>query len=117
VRSARFAGKDSTDAENNVALIRALAPFADRRGHYTCVLVAVRSAADPEPLVSDARWHGEVIDEPRGPHGFGYDPHFWLPGEGCTAAELAPEVKNRISHRGTAMRELARRLGTDWDWR
>ena len=116
VRSARFAGEGASDAENNAALVRALRPFADRRGHYTCVLVAVRGAVDPEPLIADARWPGEVIVAPRGGHGFGYDPHFWLPGEGCTAAELAPEVKNRISHRGLAMREMARRLGSDWGW-
>lgn len=116
VRSARFAGDGAGDVENNAALIRALGPFSDRRGHYTCVLVAVRGAHDPEPLVSDARWHGEVIDVPRGSHGFGYDPHFWLPALGCTAAELAPEAKNRISHRGLAMSELARRFGTDWGW-
>jgi len=117
VRSARFAGEGASDAENNAALICALRPFADRRGHYTCVLVAVHSAADPEPLISDARWHGEVIDPPSGSNGFGYDPHFWLPGQGCTAAELAPEVKNRVSHRGMAMRELARKLTADWGWR
>ena len=117
VRSARFAGESAGDAANNAALVRALAPFADRRGHYTCVLVAVRSAADPEPLIADARWPGELIEVPRGAHGFGYDPHFWLPGEGCTAAELAPELKNRISHRGLAMREMARRLAIEWGWR
>ena len=116
VRSARFAGDGASDADNNAALVRALRPFADRRGHYTCVLVAVRGEQDPEPLITDARWPGEVIDTPRGSHGFGYDPHFWLPGQGCTAAELAPEVKNGISHRGLAMREMARRLGSDWGW-
>jgi XTP/dITP diphosphohydrolase len=117
VRSARFAGESASDGQNNAALIGALAPFTDRRGHYTCVLVAVHGAADPEPLVADARWPGEVIDQPRGSHGFGYDPHFWLPEQGCTAAELAPEVKNRISHRALAMREMARRLTVDWGWR
>ncbi len=116
VRSARFAGEGASDAENNAALIRALEPFTDRRGHYTCVLVAVRCADDPEPLVSDARWHGELIDVPRGSQGFGYDPHFWLPALGRTAAELASEAKNRISHRGLAMSKLARRLATDWGW-
>jgi XTP/dITP diphosphohydrolase len=117
VRSARFAGDSASDVDNNAALVRALASIADRRCHYTCVLVAVRAAMDPEPLVSDARWQGEVIAEPRGDHGFGYDPHFKLTELGCTAAELAPEVKNRISHRGMAMRELARRLAEDWGWR
>jgi XTP/dITP diphosphohydrolase len=116
VRSARYAGDGAGDAANNAALVRALAPFAERRAHYVCVLVALRSDADPEPLISEARWAGEVIEAPRGSSGFGYDPHFWLPEMQCTAAELAPEVKNRISHRGQAMREMARRLGRDWDW-
>jgi XTP/dITP diphosphohydrolase len=86
---------------------------ADRRGHYVCVLVAVRSAEDPEPLVADARWYGEILREPRGSGGFGYDPLFFVPECGCTAAELSAEHKNRISHRGLAMRDLARRL-TAW---
>jgi XTP/dITP diphosphohydrolase len=116
VRSARFAGDGANDGQNNAALVRALQPFVDRRAHYTCVLVAVRNAGDPEPLVADSRWMGEVIDSPRGRHGFGYDPYFWLPGQGCTAAELAPEAKNRLSHRGLAMREMARRLAADWGW-
>lgn len=117
VRSARFAGETASDEQNNAALVRALAPFGDRRGHYTCVLVAVLGAADPEPLIADARWPGEVIGQPRGSHGFGYDPHFWLNERGCTAGELAPEDKNRISHRALAMREMARRLTADWGWR
>lgn len=117
VRSARFAGEGASDRDNNAALVAALAGLADRRAHYTCVLVAVRAADDPEPLIADARWSGEVIDVPRGAHGFGYDPHFFLPEQGCTAAELAPEVKNRISHRGLAMRDLAQRLAADWGWR
>lgn len=116
VRSARFAGAGAGDADNNAALVRALASATDRRGHYTCVMVAVRNAVDPEPLVSDARWPGVVIDTPRGANGFGYDPHFLLPELGQTAAELAPEVKNRLSHRGLAMRELARRVASEWAW-
>ncbi len=117
VRSARFAGEGADDAANNAALISALSAHSDRRGHYTCVLVAVRSAMDPEPLLADARWPGEVIDTPRGQNGFGYDPHFWLTALGCTAAELPPEQKNRISHRGAAMREMARKLAEDWGWK
>jgi XTP/dITP diphosphohydrolase len=117
VRSARFAGERANDAENNAALARALVSHADRRAHYTCVLVAVAGAEDPEPLVADARWPGELIDTARGASGFGYDPHFWLPERGCTAAELPVDIKNRLSHRGMAMREMARRLATDWGWR
>jgi XTP/dITP diphosphohydrolase len=113
VHSARFAGADAGDAANNSELLRRLQDQADRRGHYVCVLVAVRSADDPEPLVADARWHGEILREPRGSGGFGYDPLFFVPEIGCTAAELSADHKNRISHRGLAMRDLAQRL-TAW---
>jgi len=116
VRSARFAGEAATDADNNAELLRRLAGVADRRAHYTCVLVAVRSANDPEPLIADARWYGELIDAPRGGNGFGYDPLFWLRDLAMTAAELAPEQKNRISHRAAALAELARKLKVCWEW-
>jgi XTP/dITP diphosphohydrolase len=114
VLSARFAGADAGDAANNSELLRRLLAQSDRSGHYVCVLVAVRSAHDPEPLVADARWHGEILREPRGSGGFGYDPLFFVPECGCTAAELGAESKNRISHRGMALRELAQRLAA---WR
>jgi XTP/dITP diphosphohydrolase len=110
VHSARFAGADANDAANNSELLRRLQGCSDRRGHYVCVLVAVRSANDPEPLVADARWHGEILLAPRGAGGFGYDPLFFVPDCGQTAAELAAEHKNRISHRGLALRDLAQRL-------
>lgn len=110
VRSARFAGPTAGDAMNNAELVRRLAGVGDRRGHYTCVLVVLRAADDPEPLIAEGRWPGEIIDRPRGEHGFGYDPHFLLPELGLTAAELDPAHKNRISHRGLAMAELLRRL-------
>lgn len=114
VRSARFAGEGAGDAANNAELLRQLAQHTDRRGHYTCVLVAVRAADDPEPLVAEARWHGEVLTAPRGAGGFGYDPLFFIPELGCTAAELPAAEKNRISHRGRALRALRQRLA---DWR
>jgi XTP/dITP diphosphohydrolase len=110
VQSARFAGEPSDDERNNAELLRQLAGVADRRAHYTCVLAALRSADDPEPLIADARWPGEVIDAPRGRNGFGYDPLFLLPELGLTAAELEPAHKNRISHRALAMAELAQKL-------
>jgi XTP/dITP diphosphohydrolase len=110
VHSARFAGPGATDAANNAELLRRMAGVDDRRAHYTCVLVALWAADDPEPIVADARWHGEVLTAPRGAGGFGYDPLFFLASHGCTAAELAADEKNRISHRGLALRELARRL-------
>jgi XTP/dITP diphosphohydrolase len=116
VRSARFAGEGASDADNNAELLRQLRDARDRSGHYTCVLVALRGADDPEPLIAEGRWQGEVIDVPRGAHGFGYDPHFLLPALGRTAAELDPEHKNRISHRGLAMAELARKLTLLGHW-
>ena len=78
--------------------------------HYTCVLVAIRTADDPEPLIVEARWYGEIAQAPRGNGGFGYDPVFYLPSLGVTAAELDPAHKNRISHRGLAMQDLAQKL-------
>jgi len=114
VRSARFAGPDATDAANNAELLRRLESVRERQAHYVCVLVAVRTPQDPEPLVADARWYGEILREGRGSAGFGYDPLFLLPTHGCTAAELTREEKNRISHRGMALRILAQQLRT---WR
>ncbi len=114
VLSARFAGEPPSDQRNNAELLRRLAHEKDRRAHYTCVLAAVRAVDDPEPLIADARWHGVVIDAPRGSGGFGYDPLFLLPELGRTAAELDPAEKNRISHRGQAMAELARKMASAW---
>jgi XTP/dITP diphosphohydrolase len=114
VRSARFAGPTADDAGNNAELLRRLQGHGDRRAHYTCVLLAVASVNDPEPLVADARWQGEILHSPRGSGGFGYDPLFYLPDRGCTAAELSAEEKNRISHRGRALRELVLQLAS---WR
>ena len=78
----------------------------DRRAHYVCVLVLMRGPGDAAPLVAEAEWQGEIASAPRGAGGFGYDPYFYLPALGKTAAELAPEEKNRLSHRGQAMRKL-----------
>jgi XTP/dITP diphosphohydrolase len=114
VLSARFAGEPSDDQRNNGELLRRLVNERDRRAHYTCVLAAVRAVEDPEPLIADARWHGVIIDAPRGNGGFGYDPLFLLPALGKTAAELDPAEKNRISHRGLAMAELARKMAGAW---
>jgi XTP/dITP diphosphohydrolase len=116
VRSARFAGPTATDAQNNAELIRRLAGAASRTAHYFCVLVALRDADDPEPLIAVARWHGHIVDAPRGTGGFGYDPHFYLDEFNCTAAELAPERKNAISHRGQALHELRAQVKTVWKW-
>ena len=108
--SARFAGDDANDQNNNAELLRRLAGVTQRQAHYTCVLVAVRSIEDAEPLVVDARWYGEIAQAPRGEGGFGYDPLFYVSDLGVTAAELDPVQKNRISHRGLALGALAEKL-------
>jgi XTP/dITP diphosphohydrolase len=106
VYSAHYAGFPKSDGRNNRKLIEDLRGKSDRRAHYYCVMVLIRHADDPEPLIAEGRWHGEVIDEPRGAGGFGYDPYFLLPDSGRTAAELSAEEKNRVSHRGQALRRL-----------
>ena len=113
VYSARFAamnGFEKSDAANNRYLVSRLAGETHRRACYVAVLVYVRSAQDPRPLIAEGVWEGEIIDEPRGTHGFGYDPHFWVPALGKTAAELEPAEKNAISHRGQALKRLLSRL-------
>jgi XTP/dITP diphosphohydrolase len=110
VYSARFAGEPKSDANNNALLIEKLAGEEDRSAHYVCVLVLLRHPEDPQPLIAEGEWHGEIIDTPRGSQGFGYDPLFLLPELGQTAAELAPELKNTLSHRGTACRRLIEKL-------
>ena len=112
VYSARYAGLAGDSAANNQKLIAALKDKTDRGAHYVCALVMVNNPEDPEPLIVQTRWYGQVVDKPRGAHGFGYDPHFFLPELGNTAAELEPSEKNRISHRGLALRELITQLQT-----
>jgi XTP/dITP diphosphohydrolase len=106
VHSARFAGEPKSDARNSEHLLKQLAPHADKSAYYYCVLVYVRSAQDPQPIIADGVLRGEIITEARGSNGFGYDPHFWIPSLQMTAAELSPEQKHQISHRGQAMRAL-----------
>lgn len=110
VLSARFSGLPKSDGRNNRALLEAMQPHADRRAHYYCVLVLMRWAGDPQPLIAEGIWHGEIAREPRGAGGFGYDPLFWLPHLGKTAAELTHDEKHAISHRGQAMQALLARL-------
>jgi XTP/dITP diphosphohydrolase len=110
VQSARYAGEPKSDARNNAKLVEALAGVADRRAHYACVLVLMRHAADPEPVIAEGRWHGTIIDTPRGSGGFGYDPHFQDVETGLTGAELPRARKHELSHRGKAMRELIAKL-------
>ena len=107
VYSARFAGVDASDADNNALLIEKLRdlPAAER-----AVIVYLRHAGDPAPLICEGSWAGQIQLEPSGGGGFGYDPHFFLPALGCTSAELEPAQKNRLSHRGQALAQLEQRL-------
>ena len=114
VHSARYAGdsgsREERDVRNNEKLIRALVASPDRRAYYYCAMVLVRHAADPQPLIGEGYWWGKILDEARGGNGFGYDPHFFLSDLGKTAAELDPAQKNRLSHRGQALRSLVEKL-------
>jgi len=110
VRSARYAGDHASDADNNHKLLQALANESDRSAYYVCALVMVKSANDPNPITVKSRWDGEFIDMPRGDNGFGYDPFFYIPELGKTAAELSSKEKNVFSHRGQALRTLIAEL-------
>ena len=116
VHSARYAGAHADDAANNAKLVAALKGISDKRAAYTCVLVAVRTADDPDPVVAQASWAGEIIDEPRGTGGFGYDPYLYLPEFAKTAAELTAQEKNAVSHRGRAMVRMLQALEERWGW-
>jgi XTP/dITP diphosphohydrolase len=108
IRSARYAGPDADDAANNARLLQALADVAQpqRTARYRCVMIYLRHAEDPTPVICQGTWEGRILSEPRGSGGFGYDPLFWLPELDCTAAELDLDSKNRLSHRGQALRCL-----------
>ncbi len=110
VYSARYDGEPKSDERNNEKLVAALHGQANRKAHYYCVMVLVHHADDPEPLIAEGRWHGEIIDSPRGAGGFGYDPHFYVHEFGRTGAELTSHEKNSVSHRGKALRELVEKL-------
>ncbi|MEO1894100.1 MAG: RdgB/HAM1 family non-canonical purine NTP pyrophosphatase [Alcanivorax sp.] len=108
IYSARFSGADASDAKNNALLIDMLGdlPDAPRSARYQAVLVLMRHPDDPTPLICQGTWEGEILLAPRGNGGFGYDPHFLVPELGVTAAEMDPAEKNRISHRGRALKAL-----------
>ncbi|MCK9282973.1 MAG: RdgB/HAM1 family non-canonical purine NTP pyrophosphatase [Rhodocyclaceae bacterium] len=110
VYSARYAGEPKSDARNNAKLLADLAGLADRRAHYVAVLALVRHPDDPQPIVVEGEWHGEILAAPRGANGFGYDPLFLVPERGCSSAELDAAEKNARSHRGIAVRRLIERL-------
>lgn len=110
VISARYAGEGASDADNNAKLVRAIEHIDDRRAYYYCVIVMLRHADDPAPIITSASWWGELITQPRGEAGFGYDPYFWLPDLQQTSAQLNPAHKNQLSHRGQASRALVAQL-------
>jgi XTP/dITP diphosphohydrolase len=110
VLSARFAGEPKSDVRNNEKLLQSMRDISDRRAHYYCVLVLVRQADDPQPLIAEGEWHGEIGFDERGSGGFGYDPLFWLPHEGKMAAELSHDEKAQVSHRAQALKILLQRL-------
>lgn len=112
IHSARYAGPGANDAQNRAKLIAAIRPLsqARRRARFVCVMAYLERSADPLPVIATGVWQGELLTEPRGANGFGYDPLFYLPRQRCTAAELTAGRKNRLSHRGRAARKLARRL-------
>ncbi|WP_133719095.1 XTP/dITP diphosphatase [Methylocaldum gracile] len=112
VFSARYAGPGANDAENNAKLLRELEniPDAERTARFRCVMVFLRHAQDPSPLIGQGVWEGIILREPRGKGGFGYDPLFFVLEKNCTSAELSPDEKNRLSHRGKALRELVAQM-------
>ncbi|WP_298016219.1 RdgB/HAM1 family non-canonical purine NTP pyrophosphatase [uncultured Castellaniella sp.] len=117
VHSARYAATADgarSDAANNARLVADMAGREDRRGCYVAVLVYIRSADDPRPIVVEGTWDGEVLAQPRGANGFGYDPYFYLPDLGMTAAELPLEQKNQLSHRARALRQLLQALRSEY---
>lgn len=112
IYSARFSGTDATDTKNNALLLEKLQglPAADRTARFRCVLVFMRHANDPTPLICQGTWEGQIVEEASGQNGFGYDPLFWIDSLGKTSAELTPEEKNALSHRGQAVAELKRTI-------
>lgn len=110
VLSARYAGDPKSDSRNNEKLLHAMEGVTDRRAYYYCVLVLVRHADDPQPLIAEGEWHGEIAQQLRGEEGFGYDPLFWLPQLNKMSAELNRDEKAQISHRAQALHALLQKL-------
>ncbi len=112
VYSARFSAPDATDEKNNALLVEKLrdVPEDQRTARYRAVIVYMKHAKDPSPIICEGSWEGRIVLEPRGSGGFGYDPYFFVPTHGCTSAELPAEEKNRLSHRGQALRQLVEKL-------
>ena len=113
IYSARFAGAGASDQENLEKLLADLkdVPEQERTARFQCLMVYLHHADDPTPLICQGTWEGRILFEPRGDNGFGYDPVFYVPTHNCSSAELAPEIKNSLSHRGQALRQLVAALG------
>jgi XTP/dITP diphosphohydrolase len=112
IYSARYAGAGAGDQANNDKLLEALkqVPEEQRSARFQCLMVYMTHAEDPTPIICQGTWEGRILFTPQGDNGFGYDPLFFVPEEGCSSAELSPEVKNRLSHRGQALRKLLQAL-------
>ncbi|PCJ49601.1 MAG: non-canonical purine NTP pyrophosphatase, RdgB/HAM1 family [Gammaproteobacteria bacterium] len=112
IYSARYAGEDASDRDNLYKLIKDVENVErpNRTARFQCVLVFMRHADDPTPIVCQASWEGTLLSDPQGENGFGYDPIFWLEANECTSAELAPDIKDKLSHRGQALRKLVDEL-------
>ena len=118
IYSARYAGEHGNDANNNAKLMADLQPIREQnqntpiKGYFVCVLALVHHADDPLPIIAQGLWQGEILPQPQGENGFGYDPLFWVPELQLTAAAMTPEQKNEISHRGLAINSLLQQLST-----
>ena len=118
IYSARYAGEHGNDANNNAKLMADLQPIREQnqntpiKGYFVCILALVRHADDPLPIIAQGLWQGEILPQPQGENGFGYDPLFWVPELQLTAAAMSPEQKNEISHRGLAINSLLQQLST-----
>ncbi|MAD08607.1 MAG: non-canonical purine NTP pyrophosphatase, RdgB/HAM1 family [Gammaproteobacteria bacterium] len=110
VYSARYASADASDADNNSKLLTQMAQCTDRSAFFLCCMTYMHSATDPTPIIAFGRWHGEILHEPQGTGGFGYDPLFFVKAHNATAAELPADTKNQMSHRGMACRALLAQL-------
>lgn len=108
IYSARFAGPDCNDQDNNIKLLESLKdiPEQERTARFQCVMVYMRHGEDPTPIICQGTWEGRILLAPSGENGFGYDPLFFVPEQNCSSAELPPETKNQLSHRGQALRKL-----------
>ena len=112
IYSARFAGKGASDLDNLNKLLGAMkgVPDEERSARFQCIMVFMRHATDPTPLICQGTWEGRILHEPRGENGFGYDPIFYVPTHNCSSAELEPTLKNQLSHRGQALQKLINAL-------